>query len=105
MWQMFQHEHGEEMNTRALIAMMLSTLYSRRFFPFWLRPMVAGLDRDGKGVAAAYDPVGTPEYYAYGADGSAGSLILPFLISQVRFARPFFGDKMAFFLSLLKTGW
>ena len=47
-FQLFVHEHGEEMSTKAMMALMLPTLYGRRFFPFYVRPIVAGLDRDGE---------------------------------------------------------
>ena len=46
--QTYVHEHGEEMSTKAVMALMLPTLYGRRFFPFYVRPIVAGLDREGK---------------------------------------------------------
>jgi 20S proteasome subunit beta 6 len=84
---LFVHEHGEEMSTKAVMALMLPTLYGRRFFPFYVRPIVAGLDRDGRGLVASYDPVGTPEFFDYVIQGSAENLVHPFLHNQIGLKR------------------
>ncbi|XP_055330101.1 proteasome subunit beta type-1-B-like [Paramacrobiotus metropolitanus] len=84
---LFVHEHGEEMSTKAMMALMLPTLYGRRFFPFYVRPIVAGLDRDGRGLVASYDPVGTPEFFDYVIQGSAENLVHPFLHNQIGMKR------------------
>jgi 20S proteasome subunit beta 6 len=58
-------------------------LYSRRFFPFYTFNLVAGLDKNGKGVVYGYDAIGS-----YGSDkalaqGSGAHMILPFLDAEV----------------------
>lgn len=75
------------MSTKAVMALMLPTLYGRRFFPFYVRPIVAGLDRDGKGLVALDDPVGTPEFFDYVIQGSGENLVHPFLHNQVHDVR------------------
>ncbi|OWA50976.1 Proteasome subunit beta type-1-B [Hypsibius exemplaris] len=80
---LYVHEHGEEMSTKAMMALLLPTLYGRRFFPYYVRPIVAGLDREGRGLVASYDPIGTPEFFDYVIQGSAENLVHPFLNNQI----------------------
>lgn len=63
--------------------MLSKTLYGRRFFPFYTFNLVAGLDKNGKGVVYGYDAIGS-----YGSDkamaqGSGAHMILPFLDAEV----------------------
>lgn len=74
----------ERQPTTESIAHLLSkTLYSRRFFPYYTFNLVAGLDKDGKGVVYGYDAIGS-----YGSDralaqGSGAHMILPYLDNEV----------------------
>jgi len=66
------------------IAQLLSTLlYSRRFFPYYVYNVLAGLDDNGEGCLYSYDPVGHCEKVSYTAGGSSGVLMQPFLDSWV----------------------
>ena len=72
------------MPTTESIAHLLSkTLYGRRFFPYYTFNLVAGLDKDGKGVVHGYDAIGS-----YGSDkalaqGSGAHMIIPYLDAEV----------------------
>ena len=48
MLQMYEQEHGKKMKTTAIAAMLSTMLYSRRFFPFYLHNIIAGLDDEGE---------------------------------------------------------
>ncbi len=69
----------------AAVAQMLSTiLYGRRFFPYYVSNVVAGLDEaTGEGVIYSYDPVGHCEKGKFHAGGSSGALLQPLLDNQV----------------------
>lgn len=45
---MYEQEHGKKMKTSAIAAMVSTMLYQRRFFPFYVHNIIAGLDDEGK---------------------------------------------------------
>lgn len=64
-------------------------LYGKRFFPYYVSTLIAGLDDEGKGAVFSYDPVGSYEREQCRAGGAAASLIMPFLDNQVNFKNQF----------------
>jgi len=80
---MYSHEHHQTMSTTAVAQLLSTTLYYRRFFPYYVSNILAGLDEDGKGVVYHYDPVGHMEKVSFSAAGASVSLIQPFLDNQV----------------------
>ncbi|GME93384.1 unnamed protein product [[Candida] boidinii] len=60
-------------------------LYNKRFFPYYVHTILAGLDEEGKGAIYSFDPVGSYEREQCRAGGAAASLIMPFLDNQVNF--------------------
>merc|ERR1712064_244957 len=62
---------------------MGNTLYSKRFFPYYVRNILAGLDEEGKGVIYGYDPVGCMEKLGHAADGAGVAIMQPLLDNQV----------------------
>lgn len=81
--QMYKDQHGKEMTTNAIAQMLSNLMYNRRFFPYYVYNVVAGLDADGKGVVYSYDPIGHMEKATYRAGGSAGALLQPVLDNQI----------------------
>jgi len=81
--QMYEHTHLKKMTTEAIAQMLSIVMYSRRFFPYYVSNVMAGLDKEGKGVVYSYDPVGHCERAKYRAGGSAGTLLQPVLDSQI----------------------
>lgn len=70
-------------STESVTHLLSKTLYGRRFFPYYTFNLVAGLDKDGRGVVYGYDAIGS-----YGSDralaqGSGAHMILPYLDAEV----------------------
>jgi len=76
---MYAYDHQHEMSTNAVAQYASTMLYGRRFFPYYVWNILAGLDDDGKGCVFAYDPVGHMEKKMCSAAGSSSALIMPFL--------------------------
>ncbi|KAJ2373297.1 Proteasome subunit beta type-6 [Coemansia sp. RSA 2611] len=83
--QLYFHKHEKHIGTKALAQLLSNTLYSRRMFPYYVFPILAGIDSDGKGAAYSYDALGNMQLVTYIAFGSASALVQPFLDNQVGF--------------------
>ncbi|KAJ8301001.1 hypothetical protein KUTeg_022520 [Tegillarca granosa] len=81
----YENEHHKKMSTTAIAAMLSTMLYYRRFFPYYVYNIVAGLDDEGKGCVFSFDPVGSYERESYRAGGSASSMLQPLLDNQIGF--------------------
>ncbi|KAI8319712.1 N-terminal nucleophile aminohydrolase [Martensiomyces pterosporus] len=91
--QMYFHKHDKVISTPAMAQLLSNTLYGKRFFPYYVFPILAGLDPEGKGAVFTYDPVGNMERVNYQAYGSASALVQPFLDNQVAFKNQHGVDK------------
>ncbi|XP_070532514.1 proteasome subunit beta type-1-like [Ptychodera flava] len=80
---MFKNEHQKEMSCSAIAAMLSTILYYRRFFPYYVYNILAGLDSEGKGCVFSYDPVGSYERESFRAAGSASAMLQPLLDNQI----------------------
>ncbi|KAK3087077.1 hypothetical protein FSP39_001338 [Pinctada imbricata] len=81
----YEHDHNEKMSTPAIAAMLSTMLYYRRFFPYYVYNIVAGIDDQGKGCVFSFDPVGSYERESYRAGGSASAMLQPLLDNQIGF--------------------
>lgn len=81
--QMYEQEHNKTMSTTAAAQMLSTMLYYKRFFPYYISNVLAGLDNDGKGCVYSYDPIGHCEKSMYRAGGSSGALLQPLLDNQI----------------------
>jgi len=79
----YRHNHNKTMSTPAIAQMTSTMLYNKRFFPYYISNILAGLDEQGKGSVYSYDPVGHCEKNMYRAGGSSCALLQPLLDSQV----------------------
>lgn len=77
------HEY-REISLNALAQLLSTMMYSRRFFPFYVSNVLAGV-YEGKGYVYSYDPIGHCERHTYRAGGSSSALLQPILDSQVGF--------------------
>jgi len=84
-FKMYQHEHNKEMSTPAVSQLVSSLLYYKRFFPYYISIVLAGLDDEGKGHCYGYDPIGHKGEGNCKVGGSAFSLIAPLLDNQIDF--------------------
>lgn len=82
---MYLHEHHRLMSTPAVAQLVVTMLYNKRFFPYYISNILAGLDEDGKGCIYCYDPVGHSERVQYRAGGSSSALLQPLLDNQIGF--------------------
>ena len=55
---MYLHVHSKPISTTAISQLLSNTLYYKRFFPYYVSNIVAGLDNEGKGTLYSYDPIG-----------------------------------------------
>lgn len=75
------HEN-HEMSLNALAQLMSTMMYGRRFFPYYVSNILAGI-YEGKGYVYSYDPIGHCERHTYRAGGSSSALLQPILDNQV----------------------
>jgi 20S proteasome subunit beta 6 len=75
------HEY-KEISLNALAQLLSTMMYSRRFFPFYVSNVLAGI-YEGKGYVYSYDPIGHCERHTYRAGGSSSALLQPILDNQV----------------------
>jgi len=82
---MYKHRNKKDMSTEATAQMLSSTLYYKRFFPYYAMNVLGGLDKDGKGIVYKYDSIGSFEKCYFGVKGTAGTLLMPVFDNQVEF--------------------
>ncbi|ODQ51760.1 N-terminal nucleophile aminohydrolase [Saitoella complicata NRRL Y-17804] len=81
----YHHTHNKPMAIQSAARLTQTLLYGKRFFPFYVHTIIAGLDAEGRGAVYSFDPVGSYEREQCRAAGAAASLIMPFLDNQVNF--------------------
>lgn len=67
----------------ARVTMMI--LYGKRFFPYYVNPIMIGLTDKGDGAVYSFDPLGSYDREPSRAAGHAAELLVPFLDNQVSF--------------------
>jgi len=80
---MYKYEHNRILTTPAASQLIANMLYFRRFFPYYISNVLAGLDADGQGIVYSYDPIGHCERSKYRAGGSSSALLQPLLDNQI----------------------
>ncbi|KAK9322981.1 nucleophile aminohydrolase [Lipomyces orientalis] len=105
--QWYSYNHNKAISVAACARLIQTMLYGKRFFPYYVHTIVAGLDEEGRGAVYSFDPVGSYEREQCRAGGAAASLIMPFLDNQVNLKNQYdvqTGEpKTAVYLSLDDT--
>ncbi|GMF28941.1 unnamed protein product [Phytophthora lilii] len=81
--QMYQHDNEAAMSSSAMAQLLMNTLYSRRFFPYYAFCILCGIDEQGKGAVYTYDAIGSYDRVTRAAQGSGGHLMIPLLDNLV----------------------
>lgn len=81
--QIYEHNNRICPSPPAIAQMVSTVLYGQRFFPYYVYNIVAGMDDEGKGALFSYDPVGCIERQKCISEGTASSLLQPFLDNQI----------------------
>jgi 20S proteasome subunit beta 6 len=81
----YHFDHAKKLAVKSAARLIQHMLYGKRFFPYYVHTILAGLDEEGRGALFSFDPVGSYERGQCQAGGAAASLIMPFLDNQVDF--------------------
>jgi len=76
---MYEFNIGREARIKSVAQLLSTTLYGKRFFPYYTFNILAGLDENGNGVTYGYDAVGSYEPARYNVEGSGKELMVPVL--------------------------
>lgn len=80
---LYQADMHRDPSIEAIAQMLSTTLYYKRFFPYYTFNLLAGVDKEGKGAVYGYDAIGSFERLDQGAQGSGRSLVQSILDNQV----------------------
>ena len=80
----YKHKFGKVPSISAIAQLLMNTLYSRRFFPYYAFNLLCGLDEEGVGAIYSYDAIGSHDRVNCQAMGSGSQMVLPVLDCQVK---------------------
>ena len=79
----YRRQHnGKYPDTESLAELLMNTLYSRRFMPYYAFNLLCGLTKQGEGVVYGYDAIGSYSTLSYGVQGTGQEMASPLLDNQ-----------------------
>jgi len=81
---MYEHQHRKQPSVVAIAQLLSTTLYYKRFFPYYTFNVLSGVDDEGKGATYHYDAIGSFERVPYTTSGSGSSLVMGVLDTQIQ---------------------
>eukprot|EP01087_Luapelamoeba_hula_P018954 TRINITY_DN619_c0_g1_i1.p1 TRINITY_DN619_c0_g1~~TRINITY_DN619_c0_g1_i1.p1 ORF type:complete len:220 (+),score=47.61 TRINITY_DN619_c0_g1_i1:37-696(+) len=81
--QSYEYTHRKPMGLTAIAQLLSTTLYGKRFFPYYTFNVLGGVDEKGEGCCYSYDAVGSFERVHYSSSGTGNGLIQPLLDNQL----------------------
>ena len=78
----YRMKNKREPSVESLAQLLSTTLYGRRFMPYYAFNLLCGIGKDGKGIVYGYDAVGSYGSETYGCQGSGSQLGTPILDNQ-----------------------
>ena len=82
--ELYQMSNKHEPGVENIAQLLSTTLYSRRFFPYYTFNILAGINSNGELKMFAYDAVGSHESLEYATNGSGKELMSPILDSVLK---------------------
>ncbi|KAL7720062.1 Proteasome subunit beta [Entamoeba marina] len=73
---MYRLREQREIGPEPLIAATSHLLYSKRFSPYYMSPIVAGIDEKGESFVCSYDYIGAPEKSKVGCVGTGSNELM-----------------------------
>lgn len=80
---MYESDMHKTPSIESIAQMLSTTLYYKRFFPYYTFNLLAGVDSNGVGAVYGYDAIGSFERLSQGAQGTGRSLVQSILDNQV----------------------
>lgn len=77
----YEYQHFHPMPIESVARCVANELYRKRFFPYYINTLVAGINSKGEGKLYGYDPVGTIEDLKYDTNGTGSAYAGPLLDS------------------------
>ena len=78
----YEMQNKRSPSTACIAKKLSTTLYGRRFMPYYAFNLLCGIGKDGKGEVYGYDAVGSYDMVTYGVQGSGSQLGAPILDNQ-----------------------